>query len=234
MRILSKLLVFLLFITIFVNSVSSQEATNLQQVSSFMYVMSGDGLNLRAEPTIQSHKIRTLPFLTKVKVLEKSNNFITIDEINSQWYKVSIDSDIGWVFGGYLSLNVDVPKLYEKSFVAVYRINNINISFDSFGYENIVKRLKKSYLVIYETTGNKRYIYDDEGLIESVPRFGDGIRAEDIIVTGIYKYPWSPTDDNQELTETILISFISRRNNQNNETIYNYNISVTYEKVVID
>jgi hypothetical protein len=88
--------------------------------------------------------------------------------------------------------------------------------------------------VIYETTGNKRYIYDDEGLIETVPRFGDGTRGSDIIVTGIYKYPWSPTEDNRELTETILITFNSWRANQNNEIMYDYNILVTYERIMIE
>ena len=234
MRSLRKSFIVTPFIIVFINSVSSQETVNSQQISPIMYVMAGDGLNLRTEPTIQSQIIRVLPFLTKVKIIEKSDNFISLDGISSQWHKVSINNDIGWVFGGYLSKNIDIPKLNDKNFIAVYRINNINIGTNSFGYENTVKRLKKSYLVIYETTGNKRYIYDNEGLIENVPRFGDGTRGYDIIVTGIYKYPWIPTDDNIKLTETTMITFQSRRNNQNNETLYDYNILVTYEKIVIE
>jgi hypothetical protein len=234
MRILSKLFIAASFITVFVNSVSSQETVNTQQVSSFMYVVAGDGLNLRAEPTTQSEVIRILPFLTKLKIIEKSDSFITISGISSQWYKVSIDNDVGWVFGGYLSNNIDIPKVNNKSFITVYRINDIIIGANSFGYENIVKRLKKSYLVIYEKTGNERYIYDDEGLIEEIPHFGDGTRGSDIVVTGIYKYPWSPTEDNRELTEKILITFQSWRANQNNEKIYDYNILVTYERVLIE
>jgi len=233
MRILRKLFIVVSFI-VFVDSVPSQEMANSQQIHSTMYVMAGDGLNLRAEPTTQSKIIRALPFLTKVNFLEKSGNFITIDGISSQWYKISVGNDVGWVFGGYLSNTIDIPKMNGKSFIAVYRINNVNIGTNSFGYENIVKRLKKSYLVIYETTGNKRYIYDDEGLIEAIPRFGDGTRGSDIIITGIYKYPWSPTEDNRELTETILITFQSWRANQNNETMYDYNILITYEKVLIE
>jgi hypothetical protein len=234
MKILSKLFIVTSFITIFVNPVSTQEAVNSQQTSSFMYVMAGDGLNLRAEPTTQSKVIRALPFLTKVKILEKSDSITISAGISSQWYKVSIGNDIGWVFGGYLSNNIDIPKVNNKSFIAVYRMNNINIGANSFGHENILKRLKKSYLVIYETTGNKRFIYDDEGLIEYVPLFGDSTNGSDIVVTGIYKYPWSPSDDNQEFAETILITFQSWRANQNNEKIYSYNISVTYERIVIE
>ena len=234
MRILSKLFIVAFFITVFGNSVSSQETVDSQKISSFMYVMAGDGLNLRAEPTTQSKVIRALPFLTKVKIIEKNDSFITIGGISSQWHKVSISNDIGWVFGGYLSNIIDIPKVNNKSFIAVYRINNINIGVNSFGYESIVKRLKKSYLVIYEATGNERYIYDDEGLIEEIPRFGDGTRGSDIIVTGIYKHPWSPTEDNRDLTEKILITFQSWRANQNNGRIYDYNILVTYERVVIE
>ena len=234
MKISNSLFFIAILITVSIDFVSSQEIHNSEQIFPIMYVMSGNGINLRTEPTIQSKIIRVLPFLTKVKIMEKDSNYITIDGISSQWYKVNTDNNIGWVFGGYLSKSIDIPRLNDKNFIAVYRIKNVNVDVNSFGYKNIVKRLKKSYLVIYEETGNKRYIYDDDGLIEKVPRFGDGIRGYDIIVTGIYKYPWTPTDDNLELTDTIPITFQSRRSNQNSETILNYNILVIYERILVE
>jgi hypothetical protein len=105
--------------------------------------ISGDGLKLRTEPTAQSQTIRVLPFLTRVEILDKHESLIVIDGISSHWYKVSTNNDTGWVFGGYLSKDTGIPKVKDKSFIAVYRIKNININVDSFGFENILKRLKK-------------------------------------------------------------------------------------------
>jgi hypothetical protein len=198
-----------------------------------MYVMTGDGLNLRMEPTMQSRIIRVLPFLTKVEIIDSDNNYITIDGITAHWYKVNVDNDSGWIFGGYVSREIDIPKIDNRNFITIYRFTAINIGADSIGFENIVKRIRKSYLVIYEMTGNKRYIYDDDGLIDYVPRFGDGPHGSDIIVSGIYEYPWSPTEDNHELTENIQITFKSYRSDSNNRIIYNYDILITYEKIEI-
>jgi hypothetical protein len=193
-----------------------------------MYVMAGDGLNLRSEPSVRSRIICALPFLTKVIIIDKDDNFVIIDGIKSQWYKVNIENNTGWLFGGYLSKNIDIPRKDGKDFIAVYRFKNIE--FNGFGFENIIKRLKKSFLVIYEATGNKRYIYDDEGLIDEVPRFGDGVGGSDIVVTDIYKYPWSPSEDNRNLHETIQINIQSNRSDSG-KIIYKYNILIFYEKI---
>lgn len=76
-------------------------------------------------------------------------------------------------------------------------------------------------------------IYDDDaGLIESVPRFGDGTNGSDIIVTGFYNQPSTLTKENNELDDTIPITFKSIRSSENNKKIYKYNILAVYERVV--
>jgi len=233
-KVVVILLLCIFIFPILIHSIFCQESSSSKQLSQIMYVIAGDGINMREKPSIQSQKIKILPFLTKVNVIEKDENLFTIDGINSQWYKVISNNVTGWVFGGYLSNNIEIQKQNNNNFIAVYRINNIHIGANSFGHENIIKRLKKSYLVIYEANSNKRYIYDDEGLIEKLPRFGDGIRGHDIIVTGIYKYPWTPIEDNLILTDTTQVTFQSRRINESNEIIYNYNIFVTYERILFE
>jgi hypothetical protein len=88
--------------------------------------------------------------------------------------------------------------------------------------------------VIYETTGNKRYIYDNEGLVTQVPRFGDGAGESEMIISGIYKDPWKSTEENRELTETILITFEAGKVNENHERLFRYNLTVIYEKIEIN
>jgi hypothetical protein len=72
-----------------------------------MYVNTGDGLNLRVSPKVSSQKICNLPIFTEVTVIEKNNDYTTIDGIKSQWVKVKSGNNIGWVFGGYLSETAD-------------------------------------------------------------------------------------------------------------------------------
>jgi len=84
-----------------------------------MYVIAGDGLNLRSEQTTQSKVVKTLPFLTKVEIIERDDDLITVDGISSQWYKINVENTTGWVFGGYLSNKYDIPKVNGKNFVAV-------------------------------------------------------------------------------------------------------------------
>ena len=109
---------------------------------------------MHSEPKLQSEVIGVLPFLTKVTILKRDEVFVTIDRITSQCFKVYADNSIGWVFAGYLSVNADIPKLKNKDFIAVYRIKYLYTEVDSFGYEDIIKRLRKSYMGIYEKTGN--------------------------------------------------------------------------------
>jgi hypothetical protein len=74
-----------------------------QNNSNEMYVITGDGLNIRQAPSTSSQRIKTLPFGTKVNVLSISENQVNIDNISSYWFQIQAGNDIGWVFGGYLA-----------------------------------------------------------------------------------------------------------------------------------
>jgi hypothetical protein len=192
-----------------------------------MYVVSVNGLNLRSAPTTQSSIIRALPFLTKVVFFDKNEAFVSIDGIISQWYKIKIENDIGWVFGGYLSEDINIPKVNGKNFIEVYRYRSVSIKEGGFGFEEILARIRKSYLVIYETSGKNRYIYDDEGLIDYIPRFGDGVGRSEYTITGILSEYMPYFEDNNNLADTILITFY--RANQNENRIFEF--SIIYERI---
>jgi hypothetical protein len=75
-----------------------------QNNSNERYVNTGDGLNMRRAPSVSSERIRTIPFGSRVTVISISENRITIDNISSSWYQIRFENDVGWVFGGYLSV----------------------------------------------------------------------------------------------------------------------------------
>jgi len=77
-----------------------------------MYVNTGDGLNIRKQPSQKSEIVAKVPFLSKVKVIRISDTKMKIDDIDSEWIEISTGNFSGWVFGGYLSQNnINLTKL---------------------------------------------------------------------------------------------------------------------------
>jgi len=70
------------------------------QSSKYLLV---DNVALRDCPATQCQKLTTLPIGMKVRLLEKSENPVTINGVTSSFYKVKIGPDTGWIFGGLIS-----------------------------------------------------------------------------------------------------------------------------------
>lgn len=87
---------------------------------SFVYLINedlqmayGENLNIRDAPGKDGKVLGKLPYGTKVAVLEKGSEKVTIDEISDFWYKVSAKGLEGWCFGGYLANPVKYKNLEE-------------------------------------------------------------------------------------------------------------------------
>lgn len=109
-----KVVAIVFVLNILMNTYSQESGINAQLI---MYVATGERLNLRKNPTVNSEKIVTLPIFTKITSLDSSANEQTIDGITSRWYKVEIDGEIGWVFGGYLSTDLE----YLSKIIGVWK-----------------------------------------------------------------------------------------------------------------
>lgn len=67
------------------------------------YVFTTNNLNLRAEPNSNSESLSLLPRGTELKVLEKTNETITVNGITSNWWEVEANGKTGYLFSGYVS-----------------------------------------------------------------------------------------------------------------------------------
>ncbi|GGG47013.1 SH3 domain-containing protein [Bizionia arctica] len=76
-------------------------STNVNKVS-YQYLLA-DHVYLRENPSIKGEAVALLPIGTKLVIQEKSKNEETIDGIKSNWYRVSIGNDSGWVWGGLIA-----------------------------------------------------------------------------------------------------------------------------------
>ncbi|GHT70908.1 hypothetical protein FACS1894110_23140 [Spirochaetia bacterium] len=234
------------------NKINNSDNTNKIIEVELMFVNSPEGLRVRAEPNINSEKIYLLNNGQEVSILDKDINNVQIDGINGSWYLIQTEEITGWVFSGYLSNSIvgntnTMPKfnitntgihrwvaneLRGKEYIAIYKCKEIKTSEKSFGYEEIIKRLADSYLLIFERTGNNRYIYDWQGMIDYLPRSGDGTHGSDLIVNAAWESSnWKTYEDNVVLEDIFQVQFDSWRTDNNDMIIYDYEINVIYERI---
>ncbi len=71
--------------------------------SGIMYVTAKSGLNLRAKPSASAKKTGALPAGSRVTVLRRMPNAVTIGGKSGHWTKVKGIGGTGWAFGAYLT-----------------------------------------------------------------------------------------------------------------------------------
>lgn len=105
-----------LLITLFVFIAS---CTNRQPIKEEMWVIASSGLRMRESPNLESKKIVTIPFASKVKILSRDGAQQEIHGIRGNWLEVDWNEKRGWVFDGYLrSFN---PESLRKKASEHYR-----------------------------------------------------------------------------------------------------------------
>ena len=84
-----------------VNFATATPSTTVSKVA-YEYLLA-DHVYLRENPSIKGKAVALLPIGTKMVIEEKSEREDTIDGIKSNWYRVSIGNDSGWVWGGLIA-----------------------------------------------------------------------------------------------------------------------------------
>ena len=65
-------------------------------------------LNFRTAPSVSGEIITTLPINTRVSIIERTGAMETIGSERSHWYQISYNGTSGWVFGAWLSRNLNM------------------------------------------------------------------------------------------------------------------------------
>ena len=76
----------------------------VQKPDIVKYVNASAGLRVRSSPDLNAQRIGVLDNLTEVRVMEEDGNSLNIDGIEGKWTLVESGNILGWVFGGYLSV----------------------------------------------------------------------------------------------------------------------------------
>jgi hypothetical protein len=84
--------------------------------ADYGFVSSPEGLRVRIQPNRISQVLLLLPYKSLVIIEEQLTLFETIDGINSNWLKISINQRVGYVFGGFINRQtISKNALIDKS-----------------------------------------------------------------------------------------------------------------------
>ena len=158
--------------------------------------MFGDDVKLRDKPNVESNVLTLLKIGEQIEVIDKSDSIMEFDGIDSPWYKVKTNNNVGFVLGNLISLDKatngsliylislkkDGPKLFAKTRVlesgSNFTENVSQLMTGEFsvrasgnnGLENIKSVFEIDYLAeSCGVNGGGIYLfYDGESLIKAI------------------------------------------------------------------
>ena len=165
-----------------------------------MFVCSPQGLSVRSEPLINSHKIGGLKNFEKVFVYAQDKELTEINGVQNYWVKIKFKENFGWVFAAFLAENLDTASLvlsYEGHWIGDKVIENlrdeptyytqfdaskyaISLEFNGFGLDDYydygsgkgyVKKILPFYEYTYTNDNNK---HNGIGSDYSISNIADG------------------------------------------------------------
>ncbi|MBK8453775.1 MAG: SH3 domain-containing protein [Thiofilum sp.] len=83
-------------------TLSTPSYARSEVVATANYIVNGDGVRLRAEPTTSAKELGKLALGTAVTPLQKTPSQSTVAGKTAHWYQVKTDQGTGWVFGSFL------------------------------------------------------------------------------------------------------------------------------------
>lgn len=109
-NIINKYSIFLALILLLSNLTIGQSLID----TSFLFVSSKSGLNLRMGPNLDSEVITVVKYGETIFPIDDKRIFIEINDTKGKWIKVKHDGVIGYMFSGFLS-KLPRPKLILKN-----------------------------------------------------------------------------------------------------------------------
>ena len=162
------------------------------------------------------------------------NELITGIENNEEKYRGVTIND---------KLNLSIPDVGDRTYQYLFLFDRLEHAKDGYGFDELIERIKSSYLMIDENSLEK-LIFDNEGLLNidnqfygKVPLYGDGNGFQCFVVIGkfIKKYD-TEYYNSMDFSDEIIVTFdnyMSRENTEGREDLkpYSYNLYVYYKKI---
>jgi hypothetical protein len=153
MNVINHIIFFLISLSTYAQNLNNQID---------MYVISENGLNVRAEPNIKSNKVGVLRLGSKVKVEKNINSEELINGKRGKWVKIYFEEIEGYIFDSYISkiCPIDFQEISEgcwKNDILRDWANKIG-KIDSIEYDSYGEGEKTYKMNLYNLNNECKYI----------------------------------------------------------------------------
>lgn len=94
---------YLIRLVLTVSILTATPAVQAEALNATRYTVNGNGVRLRAQPTVDSPELAKLMLGTSVTPLQKTSKPSTVNGKTGYWYQVKTNQTTGWVFGSFLT-----------------------------------------------------------------------------------------------------------------------------------
>jgi hypothetical protein len=84
------------------------------------YYILESSVNIRSQPNLTSSVIGKLELHSEIEIIEKSENFQTIDGFTNYWYKIRYEDITGYIWGGFISIGSSKTRVFEIDGTKIY------------------------------------------------------------------------------------------------------------------
>ena len=96
-----KIIILLIFLLALFSC--SKQNSGSEEITYVKFINHEDGMWLRSSATTESEKLKLIPYLKEVEILEETGNQLTMGDKIGQWVRISWQENEGWVFDAYLT-----------------------------------------------------------------------------------------------------------------------------------
>ena len=124
---MNKLVIILLLVTNFSFSQETKyHSPYVNFISGEYYYLFGNDVKFRSLPDTNSDVIELLNIGTEIQIVEKTNETLNYNGIESPFYKVKYNNKIGYILGGLISL--EKRSVNNSKYVFSFKKNDDNLS----------------------------------------------------------------------------------------------------------
>ena len=143
------------------------EIENVKQyINKDRWINSLEGLRMRDAPNLEGKTITVIPNAEKVLLVEETGEVLTIQDGTGKWSQVKWQENEGWVFGGFLSIDVVPIATIEVDYSGIANNVNINVREEPVENSNLTGEITTNAIVrVSKQTVNKFIIGDTEDFL---------------------------------------------------------------------
>jgi len=137
-------------------------------------------VNIRSQPNLTSSVIGKLELHSEIEIIEKPENYQTIDGITHYWYKIKHEDITGYIWGGFISIKTEIFEIDGTKIYCYYRVSKKEPH--GYGYSLV--------------TPNDIFIYIDQNKKRIDTSVIKKVYLEDTLITNSWNYcRFSERDD---------------------------------------